>query len=88
MTVGGDNNTNIVTGAIVGAVGFTLLAILFAFLLHKRKKKRNTQRYREEILRRLQEVAPEQVENIDEIMAQFEGKELELIEQLRLMKPR
>lgn len=33
-------------------------------------------------------MAPEQVENIDEIMIQFEGKELELIEQLRLMKPR
>ncbi|GMH69421.1 hypothetical protein TrST_g11087 [Triparma strigata] len=71
------------TGTVVSAI-----AIFCACLCRRRRKWREYAKLRAEILRRLKIVAPEQVPNLENILIQFKGKELELIDQLRLMKPR
>ena len=79
--------TVVIVGSIMAAALVGLIALWALFLVRKRSRRhKETKNYRREVLALLKRVAPEQVCHIDEIMLQFQGKEPELIEQLRGMK--
>ena len=51
-------------------------------------KKRSVQEIREEVTTLVKRVVPEEIDNVDEMMKQFKGREDELLETLRTMRER
>jgi len=86
VSTSSSDNTMVYVVAGIAALIATLLALCLSICWKRSKKRRKKAELRAEILKLLKVVAPEQVVNFDHMMAQFDGKEEELLEQLQSLK--
>ena len=68
--------------------GSTTLPSMTSSIGESTTKKRSVQEIREEVTTLVKRVVPEEIDNVDEMMKQFKGREDELLETLRTMRER
>ena len=77
----GDSDTGTETGTATGTIGSTSAS-------DDPSKARRRAEYRSEVEALVRRVVPEELDNVDEMMTQFRGREEELVETLRNMQER